>query len=335
MEIKMMMRRKSVLIAVAVLAVIAGIFAYQNLPTTSTSSTNTPMSFRLAWVYDMAEVGVFIAQDKGYFRDEQIDLKIEPGGFGLDPIKLVAAGTDDFGVAGAGNLLLARAQGVPVVAIGAEFQDTPVGFVVRKDSGITTFKDFRGKRVGIQTGADTDVLYRALLARNGMKSSDVKEVPIRYDAIPFVSGQIDVLPGYVTNQPVTLRSQNIEVSVISASSQGLNYYGNVYFTSEKMLREHPERVRGFLAAVSKGWNTAIQDEATAIAAVQSRSPDFNANDLKTIYAAVMPFIRPEDGQPLLSMTAQRWATTGQVLVDAGLLKINDGVSKVYTNDFVR
>src|ERR1035441_5991968 len=115
------------------------------------------VSLRLAWVYDMAEVGIFVAKDKGFYEKEGINLEIKPGGFGLDPLKLIAAGSDTFGVGGAVNLLLAREKGMPLVAIAAEFQHTPVGFIVRKDSGIKNFPGFRGRKVGVQTGADTEI----------------------------------------------------------------------------------------------------------------------------------------------------------------------------------
>lgn len=330
------MRKRSVLVvALAVLlAVIGGTYFYTKQPFTTEAGQLEKTSLRLAWVYDMAEAGLFVAQDQGSFRKNGIDIKIEQGGLGLDPIKLVAAGTNDFGVAGAGNLLLARAQGVPVVAIAAEFQHTPVGFIVRANSNIQGFRDFSGKRVGVQTGSDTDVLYRALLVRNGMTSRDLREVPIQFDPTPFAAGQIDVLPGYVTNQPVTLRSKGIEVNVISASSQGLNYYGNVYFTSERMIREHPDRVRRFLLAAREGWQTALQDRRAAISAVQSRSKDFALTDLEKIYYAVMPFIRPEGELPLLMMTNERWLATARVLEDAGLLKPSTDLSRAYTNEFL-
>lgn len=331
------MRKRSGLITafVVLLAAIAGTLLYLLPPAGTGAQQANRASVRLAWVYDMAETGLFVAQDQGSFKKQGFDLKIEQGGLGLDPLKLVASGTNDFGVAGAGNLLLARAQGVPVVAIGAEFQHTPVGFIVRANSNIRDFRDFAGKRVGIQTGADTDVLYRALLARNDMTSRDVHEMPIQFDPTPFATGQIDVLPGYVTNQPVTLRSKGIDVKVISAASQGLNYYGNVYFTSERMLREHPERVRRFLLAVSEGWGVALQNRRVAIASVQSRSKDFLPADLERIYDAVVPFIRPEANAPVLSMTDERWQTTARVLQDAGLLKGPIDISRAYTNDFLK
>jgi ABC-type nitrate/sulfonate/bicarbonate transport system substrate-binding protein len=293
------------------------------------------ISFRLAWVADMAEVGVFVAKEKGYFKREGLEVEIQPGGFGLDPLKLVAAGSNDFGIGGAGNLLLARERGLPVVAIAAEFQTTPVGFVTRKDSGITTFAQFRGKRVGIQTGADTDVLYRALLVRHGMKPTDVKEVPIQYDMGPFVNNIIDVLPAYVTNQPITLRSQGIEVNVITAASQGVRYYGNIFFTTSDMLKKNPDTVRRFVRAVHDGWSHALSNQADAITALEAFTKEFKPADLDKIYDAVMPFIRPdEQNVPLLGMTRGRWESTYQVLKDAGLSQSPQPVEQAYTAEFI-
>lgn len=306
------------------------------LPQPAKAANLEKVSLRLAWVYDMAEVGILVAKEKGYFEKEGLDVTIEPGGFGLDPIKLVATGSNDFGIGGAGNVLLGRAQGVPIVAIGAEFQNTPVGFVTHKNSGITSFKDFKGKRVGIQTGADTDVLYRALLAKSGMASKDIKEVPIQFDMGPFVNKLIDVLPAYVTNQPITLRSKGFETNVITAASQGLSYYGNVFFTTEKAVKEKPEQVARFMRAVRAGWGHALSNKADAIAALRKQTQEFDPKDLDQIYDAVMPFIRPdEQGVPLLGMSQARWENTSGVLMGAGLLKQRPDLNVAYTLQFVK
>jgi NitT/TauT family transport system substrate-binding protein len=286
-------------------------------------------SLRLAWVYDMAEVGIFVAKDKGFYAEEGIDLEIKPGGFGLDPLKLVAAGSDTFGVGGGVNLLLAREKGLPLVSIAAEFQETPVGFIARKDSGTVNFSDFKGRRVGIQTGADTDTIYRALLKKFNMTSSDVKEVPIQFDPTPFVSGQIDVLPGYVTNQPITLANQRIETKVITAASQGLNIYGNVYFASEKCLKDNPDLAKRFLRATKKGWEVALASPPDAIASIRARSKDFSDADLEKIHAAVIPFIQPSGGQSLLAQDLEKWKATQKALIDSGLSTNPGNISNVF------
>ena len=289
------------------------------------------VSLRLAWVYDMAEVGILVAKDKGFYEKEGIDLEIKPGGFGLDPLKLVAAGSDDVGVGGAVNLLLAREKGIPLVAVAAEFQNTPVGFIVRKDSGILNFQDFKGRKVGVQTGTDTDTLYRALLAKSGMSAKAVHEVPIQFDPTPFVSKQIDVLPGYVTNQPITLKNQGIETAVITAASQGLSVYGNVYFVSEETLKNNPDLVRRFLRATKAGWEQAMGNRADAIAAIKARSKDFSDADLESIHAAVMPFINPDEASvPLLGMTRGRWESTYGVLIKAGLSTVPKSVDSAFS-----
>jgi len=300
----------------------------QAIPNAEQAKTLEEISFRLAWVYDMAEVGVFVAKEKGFFEKEGLDVTIEAGGFGLDPIKLVATGGNDFGIAGAGNLLLARTREVPVVAIGAEFQNTPVGFITHKDSGITSFSAFRGKKVGVQTGSDTDVLYQALLRKNNMTSKDVVEVPIQYDMGPFVNGIIDVLPGYVTNQPIVLKNKGFETNVITAKSQGLNYYGNVFFTTEKKIKNQPDQVRRFIRAVRAGWQHALNNKEDAIASLHKYTKDFDQKDLSEIYDSVMPFIQPdEQGVALLEMTETKWKATWQVLNDAGLIKGDADIAK--------
>lgn len=290
------------------------------------------ITLRLAWLYDMAEVGIFVAEDAGFYAEEGLAIEVKPGGFGLDPFKMVAAGSDTFGVGGAVNLLLAREKGLPVVAIAAEFQDTPVGFIAHADSGIKTFADFVGKRIGIQTGTDTDTLYRALLKHHGMDAAQMQEVPIQYDPKPFVAGRIDVLPGYLTNQPITLANRGIPTQVITAKASGLDIYGNVYFVTEATLQNQPEVVAAFLRATRRGWELALSSPEAAVAALRKRAPDFEEADLHRIHAAVTPFIQaPDAPDSLMQMTAERWQSTAAVLHAAGLSKSAENWSGAFVS----
>jgi NitT/TauT family transport system substrate-binding protein len=171
--------------------------------------------------------------------------------------------------------------------------------------------------------------------RYKMTPRDIKEVPIQYDMGPFVNNIIDVLPGYVTNQPITLRSKGFEVNVLTAASQGVHYYGNVFFTTEDMIREHPDTVRRFLRAVYNGWQHALNNKEDAIASLQAFTQDFNPADLEKIYDAVMPFIKPKNPDiPLLMMTKKMWESTYQVLRDAGLSQSGKSVEGAFNNTFI-
>ena len=190
--------------------------------------------------------------------------------------------------------------------------------------------------VGVQTGADTDTLYRALLAKFNMTSKDVQEVPIQFDPLPFVSRQIDVLPGYITNQPITLENQGIETSVISAASQGMNIYGNVYFVSEKTLKERRDLVQRFIRGTKAGWEDVMSNPEHAVSAIKARSDDFTDEDLISIYNAVMPLIKSEDGSvELLGMTKERWESTYDVLVKTGLSTAKISVDDVFVKSDYR
>jgi ABC-type nitrate/sulfonate/bicarbonate transport system substrate-binding protein len=337
--------KKTAIAFLAVVAIIAAYFLFVPKPdqqspptvaqTTPSVQTLEKVNFRLSWVHDLAYAGLYLAKDNGHFAKNGFDVSLEPGGFGLDPIKQVASGADQFGISGAGNLLMAREKGIPVVAIGIYFQQSGVGYFSRKESGITSIKDFAGKRVGVQTGSDTDTLYRVLLLRNGMDSSVIKEVPIQYDMAPFFSNQIDVLPGYVTNQAITLRDQSIEINVITAQSEGLNYYGSVFFTSEKLIRERPEMVKRFVHALQLGWKDAFANKDQTVSAAQKWAPDFDITILPKIYDAAIPLIKADiQGVPINGMDEERWRITKQVMQDSGLLKEDIDLSKAYTKEFL-
>jgi NitT/TauT family transport system substrate-binding protein len=293
------------------------------------------ISVRLAWLPDMAEVGLFVAKDTGEFAKENLDVDIEAGGFGLDPIKLVASKSNDFGIAGAGNLLLARERGIPVRTIAAEFQETPVVFLAKK--GREKFVSLRGKRVGIQTGADTEIIYRALLRASGVSSEEVTETGIEYDMRPFIAGDIDVLPAYVTNQPIALAANGIAVDSINPQSLGIDYYGNMFFTSEDMIASDPETVRRFVTALRRGWKRALTDKRTAVAVMSKRLPGVPVATLEKSWDTLAPYIIPgasQPGVPILGMTEQRWRSTYDVLIRNGLSRKQIEVPTVFTNEFL-
>jgi NitT/TauT family transport system substrate-binding protein len=294
------------------------------------------VTIRLSWVHDLAYAGLYLALDNGHFARAGLDVTLAPGGFGLDPIRQVAGGGDQLGIAGVGNLLLARAQGVPIVAVSIYFQRNGVAFTVRGDSGIRRFADFRGRRIGIQTGTDTDVIYRILARRAGLSVGDVREVPIQFDMTPFLTNQIDILPGYVTNQPVVLRSRGLDVNVITGSSEGLDLYGSVFFTTERLIRDRPDLVRRLVQSIQLGWQDAFSNKEQVIAAARRWAPEFDASVLPAIYDASMPFIMSDlPGVPINGMNHQRWQDTMQALREVGMLRQDIDLRRAYTEEFIR
>jgi NitT/TauT family transport system substrate-binding protein len=297
---------------------------------------NEPLrtTLRLKYIYDPGFAGEMVAAKAGFFQEKKLEVELKPGGFEADPIKLVAAGSDTFGVAGADSFLLAREKGVPIVAFAAGYIDTPVVFYTRKDSGISSPQDFVGKRVGYQAGQDTGTVYEALIRKAGVDRQKIKEVPVRFDFTPFLTKQVDVWPGYAATQSYILQRENIPYNIITPNQYGITYLGTVYFTSEKFMSEHPEAVQGFVDGIIKGWEYTYSNYDAAIPLVASYDEKTLTPDLiRFNFDKQKPSILPP-GTRFCDFTMDRWEATQRILVDQKLLNAPVDLSRAVTTRFL-
>lgn len=261
----------AILIALGLL-VAAFYFYHKNTAPNPADSRAKSYSLREEWIPWMGYTGGVVANAKGYFGAD-FTLDIRPGGLESDPIKLVASGVDTFGVAGAERVAQAVEKGAPLVIIGSVNYRSPTVFVTLKKSGITEPAQWVGKKVGVLSGSNTEVVYRALLAKLGIKKDSFQEVEISFDLPAFIRGTFDVLPAFAYDEPITLRNENVEIHVLDPSSHGITAMGNVYFTTREMVETHPDVVQAFITGVLKGWTYAFAhpDESIGLlAAVDSK-----------------------------------------------------------------
>lgn len=292
------------------------------------------ITLRLKWLFDPGFAGEMVADKSGLFKGKGLNVKIEPGGFESDPIKLVASGSDDFGHAGADSFLLARASGVPVVALAAGYLATPVVFYVHADSGINSPRDFVGKRVGYQAGQDTATVYEALLKKVGVAKTDVKEVPVKYDLTPFLTGDVDVWPGYAATQSYILQGKGIPFRVIKPSDYGVSYLGTVYFTSQKQLAQHKDIAQRLICAIVEGWKQTYADPARAVSYIESFDPKSLTPDLITYNLAAQQDQILPPGRQYGLYNADDWNSTIAILRGEGLLARDITLSTAVDFDLV-
>ena len=124
------------------MGVFIAIIYYLHLPTntTETSSKTDKVSVRMKWFFAGTMTGWFAGVEQEFFKKNGIDITINSGGPDNNAIKLVAAGTDTFGVTGADEVLLARAKGIPIVAIGVLFKESPICFIAKKVKTLIVLK---------------------------------------------------------------------------------------------------------------------------------------------------------------------------------------------------
>ncbi|HYD25206.1 MAG TPA: ABC transporter substrate-binding protein [Croceibacterium sp.] len=284
----------------------------------SPQQDDATLKVRLTWLDQAQFAGVYVAEDQGFYEDAGLDVSVSPGGIEYPSIKMVAAGTDDIGLTSADQILIAREKGIPVVALAAMYQKSPVVLFSLKSSGITRPEDLRGKRIGFKYGDNTEVPLRALLRRFGIGPGDYEEVAVGYDATLLINGTVDVLPGFAMNEPLALKENGYELNEIYLSDYGINFYADVLFTRADVLEAKGEAVRKFVAATLQGYSYAIDHPDDAVAATLRRNREGNRTHERGMLEASIPLWRPAPNAQLGMMSLANWASIQRVLLETAI-----------------
>ncbi|GJA17531.1 GGDEF domain-containing protein [Aeromonas caviae] len=272
---------------------------------------------QLRWLHQPQFVGYHMAKAKGYYADVGLDVEIRPGGKGISPVQEVLAGRADFGV-GNTEVLTHYAQGKPLLALASVYQHSPSIFLARRDSGILTVADMRGKRIMMFPGhQDAELL--ATLYYQGLHERQLIPVPTSVNIDDLIAGRIDIFNAYLSNEPFYLEERGISVSVINPRNYGIDFYSDILFTTQAQERLNPERVARFRAASLKGWRYALTHPEEAIALLRTeygvnRSQAHMEYELQMSKEMIQP-LYVEIGY----MNPDRFAHIMQQLVEIGLL----------------
>ena len=327
-----------ILVAAIVFGAI-GWWVYANHRQSSASTALVPITVRLKWLHQSQFAGNYVADQKGYYRDEGLAVTLKSFDLTHYPIDEVVSGNEDFGVAGADELLVAREKGERVKALAVIYQDSPVVAYALASSGITKPTDFIGKKLGMEQVSNVQIGVHAMLAAQGIDyTKSVTEIPIGYDAGPVLSHTVDIGTGYVTNEPIQAEEAGQHVNIIAPYSYGVKTYADVLFTSEDMIAKHPDVVAGFVRATLKGWEYAVThiDEAANLTLLY-KDPNNNALNFahqKALLTRSIPFIKPNAGREVGSMSFEDWQRTYQLLRDYKLLTKDSDVTQAYTREFL-
>jgi NitT/TauT family transport system substrate-binding protein len=291
------------------------------------------VTLRLKWLYATYFGGPIVAEAKGFFKPMGLSVTVKPGGMQLDPIKLVAMGSDTFGVAGADSILLAREQGIPVVAIAAQEPKSAACFYSLKSSGIKKAEDFAGKKVGMFIGNDTETVYKALMRKLGIDRKKITEVPAPWDLRPLLESKLDVYPGYSYDQSMTLSRQKVDFNIIDPHEYGIVFLGNVYFTTEARIKEDPGLVQGFVSGTIKGWEYAFANLDESVGIVTAQDKSLKKDEQQYYLEACKPFVAPE-GRKIGGMTEEDWRRTYEIMRQEDVIKKDLDWRQAYNSAYV-
>ena len=289
------------------------------------------VTVRLKWLNQAQFARYYVAKEKGYYEKAGLDVSIQPGGSDFPAIQMIAGGSEQFGVTGADQILIARSKGVPVVAIAVIYRENPFVLFSLKKSGITKAVQFSGKNISLKIGGSEELIYRAVLKSAGIDKGSLHEMPVKFDLSPLLTGQVDVWPGYLINEVIAAEEKGFETAVIRPVDYGVAMYADTLFTTERMLKEMPDVVKKFVTATILGWADAVAEpEAAARTTVKFGNKLEYAHELAMMKASI-PLIKA--GKDAIGVSKQsEWESLQNMLVDADFQKTKVDVGKAFTNE---
>lgn len=310
---------------VALFAVTIALVSGCNRSASSTSAPGgssggglTKVTLQADWYPQPEHGGFYTAWIKGYYKEEGLDVTIQPGSQYLIPDQQVAVGAAQFGMGSSDRTLESVADGHPLVAVAATMQNDPQGIMVRQDSPIRSFTDLHGHTVAVKPGS---TWFQFLVKR--FQLTDVREIPATMSVANFVADPGYIQQSFATSEPFFAQKAGIQTRVLLTSSAGYNPY-RVMFTTREFLAQHPDTVTKFVRASVKGWRTYLADPKEAHAAIAKLNPALSPEWMQFSWQAMRDghFVAGEDssGAQLGQMTAERWSTMYKQLLD---LKVID------------
>lgn len=281
-------------------------------------------------------VGVYVAEDLGYFENRGLDVTIQHSAGGGEHLQLLAAGAVDITTQDAAVLIQRRSDpGIPLVSIGLIGQTGQQAFVALSGSGMTDPSDWAGRSVGFKGTPPPDVF--AILDAVGLTEDDVDLINVGFDPRVLTEGQIDVYPVFKSNEPDLLARQGFDLVMWDAADYGVPTLGLAYVVTEETVASEPQVLEAFMNAVIEGISYAAANPESAIDIVMGYvGPEGDEDHQRFILdvelRASVSEVTEANGTGW--QTEEQWSSLAAMLERYGALAPGTIVQDAFTNEFL-
>ncbi len=272
---------------------------------------------QLKWLHQFQFAGYYAALEQGFYADAGLDVEIRERDLSKDNIKQVLDGEADYGVADS-ILILRKAKGDPVVIVAPIFQHSPQAILTLKSSGIDSPYKLQNQRL-IFYRKDSDGLGVLAMLQSLNVLPQINRSKSKNDHQKLLKHYADAYTCYVTNEPFYLKEMGIDYNIINPAHYGIDFYGDMLFTSTTEAQQHPDRVKKFNEATLKGWEYALRHKNEIIALIhQKYAPKKSIAHLQFEAEALDALIR-SDNTKLGTMDSGRLQYILELYSDMGLI----------------
>lgn len=253
------------------------------------SSAQSQLTLILDWLSNPNHVPLYVAQEMGLFAAEGLAVSLQaPTAFDpSDPAKLTAAGRADLALTTPINLIIVRAQGFPLTAVGSLIQKPLGGLLTLTERNIKTLADFQGRKIGYSLEPEEPVLWAAMLETAGLKPGDYQLINVGFDTIPaLLTGQVDAIGAFRNVEKILIEVQEKKETVFFPFEEhGIPDHPQlVFIANQTVIRQKSELLRKFLRAVARALALTLQEPDRAFALFLKANPDLQRDaDLNRLF----------------------------------------------------
>ncbi len=311
-SVRSLVRRQFTAVVVMMLAVVTGCKKEEPPKVEAVDTGPVSVKLQLNWKPEPQFGGFFAAQEIGAYAQNGLIVNVRPGGASAPTVDMLGAGTVEFAIVSADEVIRSRSNGNRIVALFAAYQTNPQGIMTRASRGFTDISEiFRAPgTLAMEKG-----LPYAQYLQKKYGFDKLKLVPSPFgDLSMYRSTENYAMQCFVTSEPLAAAKTGIEPKAFLIADSGYNPYTTVLATSDDYLTKHPKVVADMTAAVRAGWLDYSADAEKTNAVMQKLNPTMDAATFTASAAAQKPLMEV-GSTPVGSMTLERWQTLVSQLKD--------------------
>ncbi len=299
-----------------------------------TPTETVSLKLTLGYIPNIQFAPIYVALEKGYFEDAGFEITLEYGKE-TDALALIGAGEQTFAIVSGEQVLLARAQGLPVTYVAAWYQKYPVGIASLSECNILVPENLENKTIGIPGLYGASYIgFRALLDAGNLTEEDVEILSIGFNQVEaLATGQVQSAVVYLANEPVVLEAQGFSVDTISVADY-LQLVANGLVTNEATINETPDMVENMVSALLKGIEDTIADPDEAYEISKAYVENLEDANPQLQKAILLESIKLWESDQLGYSEPAGWINMQQVLLDMALLEEPQNLDEAFTNEFL-
>jgi NitT/TauT family transport system substrate-binding protein len=308
------------------------------------SQTPDKLQFRLNWTLYGEHAPFFVARERGFYKDEGLDVEILEGSGSTTVAQLVANMTNPIAYVDAATMMRGVGAGMPIKAVGVTLQQSPMSFIYRADAPRPTkIEEIKGSRIAITAGDASLAIFTAFMGKLNMKLEDVQLITVanpQSKEQAVLNKQADALLGYFMDQGPRMQLQTgVKMGWTRLYDMaGVTTLSSAIIANNDWLKDakNQDRLRRFLRASQRGWQYTFDNRDEAAEIFMKAAPAFNKEISLLEINGTMTIIRTDKtkDKPISWSASEDWKESQDLLEKFAKLKAQPDVNVYFTNEYL-